>query len=227
MSSKIKRFVIMPLLLATLLVGGTAGVVMADEEVEATAETPRASFMEIVAGNLGVTVDELRDAMCEARETVQDIEDREARYEEFKAVVSELLGLDEGAFQEAIDQAKETIKERIEQNRNRIREQNEERKAEMREQLEARKAEMQGQLEQRRTQMREQLEERKAEMQEQLEQRRTRMREQLEERKAEMQEQIQERKVERQAQRESRKAGVQSQRNGWQDSVTNGTGTVY
>ena len=170
MWSKTKRLIVLPLLVVALLVGGTTGIALADDEASSS---PKATFLETAAASLGITTEELQAAISEARSYVQNLAP-EDRAEAFKAKVAEILGIEYGALQGAIDQTK----------------------AQIQEQFAARKAEMQGQFEARKAEMQERIEARKAKILELLAAH-TELQEQFEARKAEMQEKQQQRQQQR------------------------------
>ena len=210
MLSKAKRFIVVSVLLATLLVGGTAGIAMADDGTSEAGSGNRPNLQGMVSEYLGISVEELQSASTEAHNVVreQDIEDLEERREGFHEAINSILyewyGIEEGTLAEALEAVKETIHENIEA-----------RKEGMREQLEARKAEMRTQLEARKAEMREQLEARKIDLQEKIAARKAEMQAKRETRKAEMQVQH----TERQAQRQENHSNI--------GNGTSDNGTIY
>ena len=165
-----KRVLIIPLLVAVLLFGSTAGIALADEEAE---DTPRITFVEMVADSLGLTPEQLQSAFSEARTQMQELDPEERNAEQFKVVLAAILerdyGLDYDALEEAIAEAREAMREQLEAYR-----------AQIQERLQARKAELQEQLEARREQVRQRLEAHNAEQQEWLEARREQLQQRLE-----------------------------------------------
>jgi phage host-nuclease inhibitor protein Gam len=173
-----KRFIIIPIILTVMLFGGTAGIALADEGDE---DTPRVTFVEMVADILGITPEQLQSAFCDARTQMQELDPEERNAEQFKNILSEILyteyGIEYGALDDALVQAKEAMHEQLEAYN-----------AQIQEQLEARRAELQQRLEARREQLRERLEAHSSEQQEWLEARREQLKERLEARIAEFQE---------------------------------------
>ncbi|MFC1873431.1 hypothetical protein ACFLW3_01280 [Chloroflexota bacterium] len=165
-----KRFFVIPLILAVMVFGNTGGIALADE---GTQETPRTTFVEMVAELLDITSEELQSVFCDAREQMQELDPEERNAEQFKDILEEILyteyGVEYRSLETAITDAKEAMKEQH------------------RERLEARKGEIQQQLEARRAQIRERLEAHKAEQEEWLEARKAQIRERLEAHKAELQ----------------------------------------
>ena len=92
----------MTVLLATMLVGGTAGIALADEAVDETTNTPRVTFQERVAEILGIPVEDLQSAMTQAR--AEGEEQREAREAEREARRAEMKAQREAARAEKKEQ---------------------------------------------------------------------------------------------------------------------------
>ena len=178
MISKKLKYIILPLLLSIFLLGTNAGTVLAEEEAE---ETPRTNFIEMVAGSLGITAEQLQDAFTEARQEWRNLDPEERNAEQFQAILEEILNTDydigSGALETAIAEVKESIKEQWEA-----------KKEQYREQFEARKGEILQQLEERKAQIRERLEAYKADHEEWLEGRKAQLRERIEAHKAELHE---------------------------------------
>ena len=173
-----KRFILIPLIVAVMLFGGTAGIALADEEAE---DTPRATFVEMVAELLGLTTEELQDAFCEAREQMQELDPEDRNAEQFKEILAEILntwyGVEYGTLEGAIADAREAIHEQLEAQG-----------AQIQERVQARRADLQEQLGARREQLRQRLEAHSSEQEEWLEARREQLRQQLEARRAELHE---------------------------------------
>jgi len=173
-----KRFIIIPLIAAVLLFGGTAGIALADEEAE---DTPRTTFGEMVAGFLGITPEQLQSAFSEARNQMQELDPEDRNTEQFKGILAGILNTEHGieyeALEAAITQAREAMHEQLEAY-----------KAQISARLQARRAELQGQLEDRRAQIRERLGAYSSEQQEWLEARGEQVRQRLEALRAELHE---------------------------------------
>ncbi len=209
MLSKIKRFIVMPVLLATILVGGTAGVIMADEETDTNNTPPQVTLQELVARYLQVSLEDLRSALREARELVKDIEDPQEARREFGVIINRILINKYDAamtWQEALEAAKEAYKRLMQQNKEQRKENIRNQQNEMRERLQAQKTEMRQQLEARKIEMKEQLENRKAQMRSQLQLRK----EQMQQQRNEWRHQIQAGNAERREQHEETKQNSQA-----------------
>ena len=103
-----KRFVVISLLVAVLLFGGTAGIALADDEVE---DTPRTTFVEMVADLLGITSEELQSAFSEARDQMQELPPEDRNAEQFKDILAEILNTEYGIAYEALESAITQVKE--------------------------------------------------------------------------------------------------------------------
>jgi hypothetical protein len=164
MLSRTIRFIITPLLLAAFLIGGTTGIALADNEAGGGNRT---SFFEAVADYLGITAEQLREVYKEAR-SAMDPENPD--YEAFKAEVEDILneqyGIEYGALQEAIDEAKAQLRENIEARKAEWQEKQEALRAEWQERHRARIAALQEKLGDRWETIQEKLQNRQQNMQE-------------------------------------------------------------
>ncbi|MFC1913520.1 hypothetical protein ACFLX7_04970 [Chloroflexota bacterium] len=161
MFSKTKRFILVPILVVMLLVVGTTGAVLANDE---EGESPRISFIGVVADALGVEASELQNIYTEAREAVQEVPIEE-RAEAFKAAVADALDITVDELQYAIDEATEDMRARIRNRTTTMSEQLETIRAQLRTRYAARMQNMQGQLEERGINLRERIQSRMGEMQ--------------------------------------------------------------
>ena len=161
MFSRTKRFILVPILVAMLLVVGTTGTVLADDE---ESESPRMAFIGVVADALGIEASELQIIYSEAREAVQEVPIEE-RAEAFKAAVADALDITVDELQYAIDEAKEDMRARIRNRTTNMSEQLEYIRAELRIRYAARMQNMQGQLEERGINLRERIQSRMGDMQ--------------------------------------------------------------
>ena len=183
MLKRFTKYILMPVFIVSLVIGGTTGIAMADEEVDETDSPPVGTMKDLVAEYLGITVEELQSALVEARDVVRemDIEDpqerRDAFQDEVNRVLTEWYDIGELTWEDAIESARESMQGAVAA-----------RHREMREQLEMRRTQMRGLLAARKAEMNELLEARRLELHDLLEARRTQMREQLAASKAAMQE---------------------------------------
>ena len=141
MWNKTRKLIIIPLLLVVLLFVSTSGIALADDEPN---NGPRAGFLEMVAGSLGITPEQLRAVYSEARDAMDpDNPDREA----FKDKVEELLnaqyGIAYGALQTAIDEARAQIKVQMGEKRAVLQQKFADRKVKMQQKMEVRRAKIQ------------------------------------------------------------------------------------
>ncbi len=216
-----KRFIVISLFVAVLLFGGTAGIALADDEAE---DTPRTTFVETVAGFLGITSEQLQSAFCEARDQMQELDPEDRNAEQFKDILAGILnteyGIDYAALEAAIAQAKEAMHEQLDAQKAQMRERLEARKAELQQQLEARREQLRQRFEAHNSEQQEWLEARKAELQHQLEARRAELHEWFEaEKGGELQGRIEAWKNRMQEWREARKGELQGRIEAWKNRI--------
>jgi len=97
-----KRFIVIPLLVTVLLFGGTAGIALADNEAE---DTPRTTFVEMIADFLGITSEQLQSAFSEARDQMRELVPEDRNAEQFKDILAGILNTEYGIEYEALEAA--------------------------------------------------------------------------------------------------------------------------
>ncbi len=174
MWSRTKRLIILPLLVALLLAGGTGGVVLADN---GTDNGPRVTFLDMVAEYLSdiaeeeITTEELQEAFSDARDYMQDLAPEDRDRESFKALVAEYLSditkeeITTENLEEAINYARDQMKARASELKERFQARWHER-AKWQEQCEVRLERLRDRLGDRWENIRERLEARRAEWRE-------------------------------------------------------------
>ncbi|MFC1952595.1 hypothetical protein ACFLWR_00495 [Chloroflexota bacterium] len=217
MLSKVKRFIIAPVLVAALVTGSTAGMTLAAEGVdEATNNAPRIAFQEGVAEILGITLEDLQSTVTEAWNSVQDIEDPHARRDAFHEALNAILidqhGIEDGAWEDAIEAVKTANQEQREALRAEQEAQREAFRAEQEAQREAFRTEQEAQREAFRAEQEAQREALRAERGVQGETPRAEKKEQREALRAEKKEQREALRAEKKEQRETRKVERRGQR---------------
>lgn len=202
MWSKKRKFILVPLMVAVLLVGSITGTALADASNGNNGTGNRTTFLEMVANELGITVEQLQDAFQQARDTLKETDPEDREPGDFKEMVEDILiseyGILEGDLQAAIDTAREAMQEGLEARMEELKTRLQIRMGELQDKLEARRAELQTRLEARIENMpeelgeklRERLENRMGELQGKLEARRAELQTKLENRLGNLQDRL-------------------------------------
>ena len=106
-----KKFIVITLLVAVVLVGGISGIVLASDTRDECNHQSRTTLLERVAEKLGIDKQELTDAFAEARSELRAENPEGWQRRAPMAGVAETLGVEPQALQDAFAQARSEMRD--------------------------------------------------------------------------------------------------------------------